>query len=141
MRSTYLTPLQARQARRRNNDMRSLFPLLTGAVGGLIQLLLFHPLFALWIAIFFGIPYLIGLGLNRFVLKGRSLWRSNFMFMWIAEGCVAILYFFLSWFVLIHTFSTSAADWWYRKLFLIGAVSNTIMPISAFIAALSAGRD
>jgi len=120
--------------------MSYLYWLLTRSVGGIFQVILSAFLLPLWIAFTFGVPILIGRGLSKLVFGGRSFQRYYSVFQNIGDGGCAILFFYLGWAVIIQIFSTSAADWWCQKLFLIGVISNIAGAISAGVAATLGGE-
>ena len=132
--------VQQSGARRRDDPMWIVKWLLGGLniLGIWISIVILVPL---WVAICGGLPYLIGTGLNRLLLKGRGPSTVNMILRGTAYLALAILSFFLEIWLVIMLFSSSAAEWWYERLFIVGAVSNTIGIVCWWLSGLLGKKE
>jgi len=65
-------------------------------VGGIVQLIITLFLLPLWISLCFSIPYIIGKGINRVLLKGEAFSRLRLLFAYIGGiGFFALFVFLL----------------------------------------------
>ena len=114
--------------------------LLIGA-GGIVQLIITLALLPFWIGLCFFVPYMIGKGINRLLLKCRSFSRSNLFFAWIGGIGFFALFVVVLGSAVIKIPSISKAEWWYNHLFPMGAIGNTIGVICSGIIGILTGRD
>ena len=106
----------------------------------IVSLVITIFLVPLWIGLCFFIPYLIGEGLNKLCLKGRSFPRPTKFFFYIAGISFSPVFFTLVGFSIIQIFSISASELWYQYLFPVSAVGNTIGIIFSGIIGLLRGK-
>ena len=89
----------------------------------------------------FLISYGLGKGLNYILLNGRSFPLLNLLFAaigFVGFFSLAITVFGAS---LIQVFSISSSEWWYKQVFPLGLIGNTIGVVSAVAAGFLKGRN
>jgi len=113
--------------------------LLIGATG-IVQLIITLFLLPLWIGLCFFIPYMLGRGANRLFLANRSFERPRLVFTAIGGAGFSVLFVFILISTIIQIFSISASEWWYKNLFLFGAIGNTVGVVCSLLFGILTGK-
>ena len=113
--------------------------LFTGTAA-LIELIITLLVLPLLICLSFLIPYGVGKGLNSLFLAGKSF-NSPYLLSTFIGGmgffALAIVIVGASF---LQVFSFSAAEWWYRYLFPLGATGNILGIICSFTSGFFRGK-
>jgi len=106
----------------------------------LVELVITLLVLPLFICLSFLIPYGAGKGLNSLLLAGKSFNSSYLLCAFIGGmGFFALVVMVLG-ASFLQIFSISAAEWWYRQMFPLGATGNTLGVICSFSSGFFRGK-
>ena len=112
-----------------------------GGAGGVVQVIITLFLLLLWIGLCFFVPYMIGKSINRVLLEAKSFPRLSLLFAYVGGIGFFALFILVLGSSIIQIFSISKAEWWYKHLFSIGAIGNTVGIICSGIFGILTGKD
>jgi hypothetical protein len=115
--------------------------ILTAGAGEIIQLATTLVLLPLWIGLSFFIPYVLGKGINRLLLSGKSFRNSSSFFAFIGGMGFFTLFVLVLVPSIIQIFSVSASEGLYEFLFPIGSAGNTVGVASSLAVGLLKGNN
>jgi len=113
----------------------------TSGTGGIIQLATILVLLPLWIVLSFFVPYVLGKGINRLLLSGRSFKNFSLFFTFIGGVGFFALFVLVMGPSIIQIFSASASEKLYEYLFPVGSTGNTIGIFSSLAVGLLSGNE
>lgn len=109
--------------------------------GSVVQLVTTFTLLPIWIGLSFFIPYFLGKGINRLLLRGKSFKNSSLFFAFIGGVGFFALFFLVMGPSVIQIFSVSISEELYEYLLPIGSTGYTVGIICALAVGLLRGSD
>lgn len=114
---------------------------MTAGTGGIAQLAETFVLLPLWIGLSFFIPYVLGKGINRLLLSGRSFKNSSLFFAFIGGIGFFTLFVLVMGPSIIQLFSVRISEELFEYLFPIGSAGHTVGIVSSLAVGLFRGND